>query len=160
MNKGAKALAILAFLFVLGAFVFALISDFTIFSDQIKGFFGGIVGAIVTFIAGCVVWLITIIFVFGIPLTQNEGFWPLKWAANAFHDALSENPLTESQISTFTAIRIVIILICALAFILAIIALAVNRRPKAKGAVALGILSILFSIFGVLASVVMMKLIA
>ena len=160
MNKGAKALAILAFLLVIGAFVFALISDFTIFSDQIKGFFGGIVGAIVIFILGFFLWLISIFLVFGVPLTQNNGFWPLKWASNAFHEALSQNPLSESQISTFTIIRIAIIVICASAFILAILALAVNHRPKAKGAVALGILSILFSIFGVLASVVMMKLIA
>ncbi len=154
--KAAQVVAIIVFALILSALLFAIISDIAIFAQQIFSFFFACVAGVFVFLIGCILMVVSIVFIFGIYLLADRGFWPIQWASETFKQIINDNKITQQQISTFGIIRVVLIVICVLCLILAVIALSLNKTtPKserAKVTTPFGVISLIFSILGIVAA--------
>ena len=158
--KAAKIIAIIVFCLTFGMLLATIISDFAIFSTQIFGFFVACIAGAAGFIFGCVLLLISIVFLFGIYIIEERGFWPIAWAKEAFHGVVADLAVTKEQIASLTAVRVAAIIACFVAFVGAIVALALagaakKRQPgiKQKLTKSFSVLSIVFSSLGLLTAV-------
>ena len=132
MNKVTKTLASICFYLILAALVSAIISDIMILNQQIFAFIFAIIASIVVFLFAIFLMLVTIILVFGIYLLGSTGFWPLQWAHNTFHDIMADYQITQGQVDDLFVIRIILIVVCITAFIIAVIANARIKKEKKK----------------------------
>ena len=158
--KSAKIVAIIVFILIILSLLSAIISDFAIFSQQLLGFVVACLGSAVVLFMGFVLLVISCIFVFGIYLLNEHGFWPLTWSNNVFHEVLADYSITQEQITALKAIRIVLLIVCIIVFILSIVALAISKSAKKSGYAqkqgltkAFSIISLILSIFGVFAAI-------
>ena len=165
----AKVIAIIAFALVMTALAVAIIGDVAIFAQQILAFIGACLLSVIVFIIGFFLMLVSCIFIFGIYLLGEYGFWPLGWAFGVFTQIMDENKITQDQISAFVGLRIVLIILCILGLILGIVALSLNgaansdnddendfSKPVKKDSnlpKAFGTLSVVFSALGIFAAV-------
>ena len=158
MKKEIKIIAIICFSLIMAALATALISDAIVVGKSILGFILALVVAVVAFIVGVFLMIISCILIFGIYLLENDGFWPIAWAESAFKDVMKDYQITSAQIDILFTIRIILLVICVAVFIMSIIALShvkkvkkqdktINRKPTASFATA----SLVLSILGVLA---------
>lgn len=165
-TKTGKTLSIIAFVLIWLTFGAAIIFDFVIFSGNIFMFIiAGLISAFI-FIILCAFCLLSCIFVFGLYIIQDSGFWPLAGALGIFKNMISINEVTSSQIDNFTIVRIIILIILLTIIVLSIISLALNknfrkkhpdimcRSPKGFASV-----SLVFAILGIFASVGLMFLV-
>ena len=164
--KVAKILAIIVFSLVMSALAFAIVSDVVLFAAQILGFIAACLGSVVTFFFGFILMVISIILIFGFYLLQERGFWPLTWAKETFRSVMADYKMTQDQINALLTIRIVLLVFCVIGFGLAIATLVMSKQAKKSGSTqkrgminAFGILSLIFSIFGIFAAVLMILLI-
>ena len=164
--KVARVISIVIFSTVMACLVLALVTDFSIFAQQIFAFIGGCIAAVAAFVLGFVFMIFSIVLIFGVYLLEQQGFWPLTWASNAFHSALHDNPVTHDQVVALISTRIVIAVLCFICFVLSIVVLALAKKAKKENpdvrqslAKTFGILTLVFSILGVFASVTLILLI-
>ena len=162
LEKAARILAIITFSLTTAALLTAFISDASVFAQQIVTFFIAIFGSALVFLFACVCLLVSIILIFGVVLLKNNGFWPMQWASSAFHEILKDAVVTSEQISILITIRVVLIIICIITFISSIVVLALakavkkeNPERKQKLTKTFGIISLIFSILGVCAAIVL-----
>ncbi|MCR5332636.1 MAG: hypothetical protein K6E11_01275 [Bacilli bacterium] len=165
LAKAAKIIAIIAFALVMSALAGALVSDIVLFARQIIYFIVGCVGAVMAFIVGFFLFLISCILIFGIYLAESQGFWPVTWAQQIFTQVLNDGKLTPEEISVILIVRIILAVICFIVFVLSIVCLALKKRAKKKGeedkqklTKSFGTISLIFSILGLFAAVVMILL--
>ena len=165
--KVAKIIAIVIFSTVVACLVLALVTDIAIFSNQILAFIGGCLGAIGAFIIGIVFLFFSIVLIFGVYLLEQQGFWPLTWASNAFHSAIADAPITAGQLEALVAIRIVIIVLCTICFGCSIAVLALAKKAKKENpdikqglSRTFGILTLIFSILGIFAALTLILLLS
>ena len=158
-EKAARTMAIVIFITTFAALLLAIVSDIAIFSDQILGFIGACISAVGTFIIACVFLFFSIVLVFGVYLLKQDGFWPLVWATSAFDSVLKDYSIASWQLTTLIAIRIALIIVCFLVFVTSIVVLSLvksikieNPERKQKLTKAFGIVSLIFSILGMLAA--------
>lgn len=167
--KVAKIMAIVIFSLVMSCLVIALVTDGTIFAQQIFAFIGGCLGAICAFIFGFFLMLLSIICIFGIYLLEQNGFWPLQWASEVFHNALKDAPVTSDQITAMVVTRLVILFTCIICFACSIAVLSLAKQVKKENpdvqikqglTKTFGILTLIFSILGAFAAVTLLLLIS
>ena len=158
-EKVARIMAIVIFSTIFGALTLEIVSDIAIFSDQIMGFIGACISAVGTFIVACVFLFFSIVLVFGVYLLKKDGFWPLIWATSAFHSVLKDYEIAPWQLTTLIGIRVALIIICFLVFVTSIVVLSLmksvkkeNPERKQKLTKSFGIVSLIFSILGMLAA--------
>lgn len=130
MRKETKILVIICFILILSAFVTALVSDAIIVGRSILGFAFALFAAVFVFLLGIILMVISIMFVFGIYLLEDRGFWPIEWSRTAYQEIIKDYQITESQINALTTIRIILLVICIFVFIVSIIA--INHLKKVK----------------------------
>ena len=99
----------------------------------------------------CIAMVITCIFIFGIFLLKENGFWPLKVTIDAFKDIIHSIEITSEQISTFQTLRIVFLIVCITTLILSAIA---KHQPKGTKVPLRGmsVATFVLSILGILAA--------
>lgn len=158
IGKAARILSIIAFSLVLAALLSAFIFDIVIFAKQVIVFAFALFAGAAAFVIAIIFMIISLVLIFGIYLLKTEGFWPVQWAKTIYLGIMSENKLSPEQIHQMIVVRIVLVSICVLIFILCIVALALiikdkklNKGSKHKLAVAFSIISLILSIFGMLA---------
>lgn len=158
-EKAAKVIAIIAFILFAVILTTAVVSDFVVVSKQIAAFLFAIFAYIFVFLVGIILMVISIMFIFGIYLLADRGFWPLEWAREAFKSIIADYPLSPEQIEALYIIRIIILSICILIVILSIISLIlfkvvkkedVDYKGKQK---AFAIVALIMSILGLLAAI-------
>ena len=167
--KVAKIMAIVIFSLVMSCLVIALVTDGTIFAQQIFAFIGGCLGAICAFIFGFILMVFSIVLIFGVYLLEERGFWPLQWASEVFHNALHDAPVTSEQITAMVATRLVILFTCIICFACSIVVLSLAKQVKKENpdvqikqglTKTFGILTLIFSILGAFAAVTLLLLIS
>lgn len=166
VNKiSGKTLSIIGFIFVLVFPIINLIFDFMIFSDLIGQFFLAILASGLVFFVGILLMFVTIIFIFGIYLLQDGGFWPLNWANTVFSEIIQEASISSSQIDGFIVLQILSLILYITIFILMIVALSLNRKYKKDNVgvrsrlpKAFGTISLILSIFGIISSIGLISL--
>ena len=165
LAKAARIIAIVIFATIFTALIGAFVSDIVIFSSQIAGFIGACVVAVGAFIIGIILMIISIIFIFGVYLLEEYGFWPLTWSKDAFLAVLSDLKVTEDQIHTLIMVRILLLFICVLVLAAAIVALvlvsnAKKLNPEVKNGLtkAFSIIAIIFSSLGIFMALAMLLL--
>lgn len=132
MNKATKTLATICFYLILAALVSAIISDIIILNQQILGFIVAIIASVVVFLFAIFLMLVSIILIFGIYLLKQDGFWPTTWANNTFHEVMSDYQITQGQLNDLFVIRIILLVVCITALVIAIIAKARIKKEKKK----------------------------
>ena len=167
--KVAKIMAIVIFSLVMSCLVIALVTDGTIFAQQIFAFIGGCLGAIMAFFFGFILMLFSIVLIFGVYLLEERGFWPLQWASEVFHNALHDAPVTSEQITAMVVTRLVILFTCIICFACSIAVLSLAKQVKKENpdvkvkqglTKTFGILTLVFSILGVFSAVTLLLLIS
>ena len=159
MKKEIKILAIVCFSLIMAALVTAIVSDAIIVGQSILGFVLALIIAVIAFIAGVILMIVSCMLIFGIYLLDQEGFWPIAWAESAFKDVMKDYQVTQAQIDTLITIRIVLLVICISVFIMSIIVVrhvkkikkqdkTINRKPTSG----FGTASLVLSILGMIAS--------
>lgn len=158
INKTTKTLAITCFILVLSALASALISDAIVVGQAILGFALALVISIVVFFFAIICMFISIVLVFGIYLLENNGFWPIDWAKNAFDEVMKDYEVTQGQLNDLFVIRIILLVVCIAAFVIAIIAIKRIKKEKKKEPSikvvpykGFAISSLVFSILGIIA---------
>ena len=132
MNKVTKTFAITCFILVMSALASALISDAIVVGQAILGFALALVIAIVVFFFAIILMFLSIILVFGIYLLENNGFWPIDWAKNAFDEVMKDYQITPGQLNDLFVIRIILLAVCIAAFVIAIITIKRIKKEKKK----------------------------
>ena len=132
MNKATKTLATICFYLILAALVSAIISDIIILNQQILGFIVAIIASVVVFLFAIFLMLVSIILIFGIYLLKQDGFWPIAWANNTFHEVMRDYQITQGQLNDLFVIRIILLVVCITALVIAIIAKARIKKEKKK----------------------------
>lgn len=156
-EKVAKIIAIVCFALLMAALATAIVSDIIILGKLILGFVLAIFMAAVVFFVGFFLMLVSMILVFGFYLVEEVGFWPVTWAETVFKQIIAENKLTTDQLGEIVIVRIVLLAICVLALASIIVAMVlskkakkVNEERKQKLTKAFSILSLIFSILGII----------
>lgn len=163
LATAARIIAIIIFSLIMASLVTAIATDLSIFSEQIFGFFGACIASAIVFLFGCVLMLFSIMLVFGFYLLNSEGFWPGRWATAAFYDVMKDIKITQVQLNALITIRILLLTICIVVFIASIVALSLAKSARKKDpeirqglTKTFSILSLIFSIFGAMASGVLL----
>ena len=159
----AKAFAIIAFCLVMAALTGAIVCDIAVVGKAIFMFFAAVLLSAFAFIIAFVLFILSCMLIFGVYLLDTYGFWPLTFSANFFGEIMKDAVITDQARSIFIAVRILCLILCVLAFIFAIVALSNRRRAKKAGfeqkqklSTSFGIISLLLSVFGVFASLIML----
>ncbi len=99
----------------------------------------------------------SIIFIFGIKIAEERGFWPATWALNTFQSIMADAALTEEQIILIIIIHSIVLGLALVSFILGVIASSKVKRIKKSGLPIIypsikpfTVLSILFSILNII----------
>ena len=154
MESNKKTCSIISFVIVVLSLLTAIISDFVIFRDAILTFFGGILLSIGGFIIMFVAMIVSCMFVFGVYLLNQYGFWPLTMSVNLFKEILGSIQITPEQIATFRGWRIALLILCIAALILAIMALhkdeMISKKVPLKG---MSVVALIFAILGIVAAI-------
>ena len=151
----ALVLSIICFAGVFLALGGAIVGDLVTFFNVFINFFGAIIVSFIIFFIGFVIMILSIFLIFGIYWVENAGFFPLEWASNAYKEIMQQAALTQEQVNTFIVIRIVLLVVCALIFILSfvnIILMAVANKKSKKKLVGSSVTVVLFSIFSMILS--------
>ena len=156
LATAARAIGIVVFTFTMLALNIAIITDIALFAEQILTIFVGFIVACIVFVVMLVLYFLSIILVFGVYLTETYGFWPLTVASDLYQQALQESVISDEQISLMLAIRMILLVICILCFIGAIVSASLKKSAKkrgfagkTKGTTAFATLALIFSIFGI-----------
>lgn len=159
----AKVFAIIAFCLVMAALTGAIVCDIAVVGKAIFMFFAAVLLSALAFIIAFFLFILSCVLIFGVYLLDTYGFWPLTFAADFFGQIMADAAISDQARSVFIAVRILGLVICLLAFIFSIVALANRRKAKKAGledkqklTTAFGIISLLLSIFGVFASLIML----
>ena len=163
--KAAKTIAIIAFVLVVLALMSAIVSDIAIFSQQIFGFFVACIGSAAVLIIGFILFVFSCIFVFGLYLLEEHGFWPITWSSDVFHQVLEDYSIAKEQVIALISIRVMLIIACVTVFILSIISLALSKSAKKNGYTnrqgltkAFSIISLILSVFGIFAAITVLTI--
>ena len=74
-----KTLSIIAFILCITSIISSIVLDLVVFAETIGAFFLGCLGFVFAVFIGTVLMVVSIVFVFGIYLIQDYGFWPINW---------------------------------------------------------------------------------
>ena len=154
MESNKKACSIIAFVVVMLSLLTAIISDFVIFREAILAFFGGIIISIGAFIIFFAAMIVSCILIFGVYLLQQYGFWPIDLSVKFFKEVMGSIEITNQQIETFRGWRIVLLILCIFALVMAIIALhkdeIIKKKVPLKG---MSVIALIFAILGIAAAI-------
>ena len=160
MKKEIKILAIICFSLIMAALATALISDAIVVGKSILGFVLAMIVAVVVFIVGFFLMIVSCIFIFGIYLLEQDGLWPVTWAQGAFNDVMKDYQITPTQLDALFAIRIALLVVCIAVFIMSIIVVRhvkqikkQDKTIKRKPTEGFGKASLVLSILGVIAAI-------
>ena len=155
--KVARTLATIAFTITMVSVAGLAIADFVLFSEQIFSFIFGLFAMVGVFVIGIVFMFFSIIFIFGIKIAEERGFWPATWALNTFQSIMADAALTEEQIILIIIIHSIVLGLALVSFILGVIASSKVKRIKKSGLPIIypsikpfTVLSILFSILNII----------
>lgn len=155
-----KTLSILSFVFIWVILLGSIISNIAIFAENMLVVFGAILISAFIFFILFVFMMLSCVFVFGVYIIENSGFWPLSATAEIFNSIIINAEIKPSQIDALFTNEIIILILLGIIFILSIIALAINSNFKkknpelrARSPKVFGTLSLLFSIFGILGNI-------
>ncbi len=157
--KVGRIIAIVAFSLIMAALLTAIISDGVLFASQIFGFIFATLASIMAFLIAIILMVVSCVFIFGVYILSNNGFWPYSWATNVFKTIIADYHMTSEQLQVFMIIRVVLLVICALGFVLSIIGIFFNKKSPLKLPKVFDILALVFSILGVFSSIIMMMII-
>ena len=165
--KAAKIISIIVFSLTMSALATALISDIFILGKVIFGFILACFVSVITFFFAIILMVISIVLIFGAYLLESRGFWPGEWARNAYYDVMKDYHLTTEEISIVTIIRLVLIVVCLIAFVGSIVCIAMMKRAKKQNpeikqklTKSFGTLSLIFSILGLFAALGVVAILA
>lgn len=154
MESNKKACSVIAFVIVMLSLLTAIISDVVIFHEALLTFFGGILLSIGGFIIMFVAMIVSCMFVFGVYLLNQYGFWPLQLSVNLFKEIIGSIQITPGQIATFRGWRIALLILCIAALILAIMALhkdeMISKKVPLKG---MSVVALIFAILGIVVAI-------
>lgn len=157
--KAGRIIAIVAFSLIMAALLTAIINDGVLFASQIFGFIFATFASIMAFLIAIILMVVSCVFVFGIYILSEKGFWPYSWATNVFKTIIADYQMSSEQLQAFMTIRIVLLVVCALAFVLSIVGMVFNKKSPLKLPKVFDILALIFSILGVFGSIIMMIII-
>lgn len=155
----AKVIAIVIFAFIMTALAIAIISDFVIFAEYIFSFIFACIASVIVFFIAIILMIISCVLIFGIFILKSSGFWPTEWTKNTFHEIMADAKVSQEAISAFIGIRVMLIITCVICFALSIVALALNKGSGQKLPKAFGVLTLIFSILGLLSAIVMTSIV-
>lgn len=164
--KLAKTLALISMLVVLLSIPLAAVFDFISLKDVILQFIAALIIPIIAFFVLCVAMIASIIFIFGIFLIEEYGFWPLTLSIDFFKEIIGDIKVTPEAIQLFSIFRIILIVICVAMIVLAIVSKVIGsdngeqeftpegkpikKKNPAKG---MSTVAIVFAILGIVVSV-------
>ena len=151
-SKVQKAFAITSFSLVMTSLLVAIITDFAIFSEAILTFVAAIILSGIAFVVLFIAMIVTIIFIFGVVLLQQYGFWPLNLSVQFFKEIIGSATISYSQLTAFLGVRIAILVLCIIGVVLA--SIAKHRNKESKDKPPLKGLSVVATIFGIIGIVV------
>ena len=172
MNKTARTLAIIAMASAFGAIALAFIFDVIAFREAILQFVLSLILPVIAFIVLVIAMIASIIFVFGLFLLKDYGFWPLILSFEFFKYLLSEIKISQEAIQTFLIFRYVLISICVAIIVVAIVSKALSGPKQKKfdengkkikrkdGTRAMSSVGLVFGILGLLVSLVAIVLVS
>ena len=132
MNKTAKTLAIVAMVSAFAAIILAIIFDIIAFKEVILQFIASLILPVIAFVFLCIAMIASIVFIFGILLIKEYGFWPLTLSIDFFKQLLSEIKVSHEAIQLFTAFRFVLIFICVCIIIVAVVSKAMMGQQDGE----------------------------
>lgn len=166
-GRTARVFAIIAFALVWTALGIAVVADIFTFGQLILFFVFACFLAAAAFIIMFVLCIVSCMLIFGVYLLEQYGFWPVTVAAGLYHEVMADAAIAPERISIFMAVRILLLIFCVFVFVFSIIALSMNKKAKKEGfqgkrglTTAFGVVSLILSILGIGAAVIMILIFA
>lgn len=167
IEKAARIIALVIFPLIIATAIGALVSDMVIVANNILMFVVACLGAVVAFIIGFILMVLSCVLIFGVYLLKENGFWPVSWMQQVFNEVIRDAKITPEQIGILLTVRIIIVVICVLVFAASIVALVLAKKAqkqdkdrKQKLTKAFSIVTLILSVLGIFASLVMILLLA
>ena len=164
INVSAGRLGAAALIMAISSIFLAFGLDIFAFKEVILQFIAALIMPIIAFLFFCILMIITIMFIFGIYLIEEYGFWPLTLSIKFFKEIIGDIKVTPEEISTFFVCRIILIVLCISIIVLAILSKVSNppqdvwvngeiRKAKNRGATGMSNAALVLGIIGLLVSI-------
>lgn len=129
-KKAASVLATLSLVFAILSIFLAVGLDIFAFKEAIIQFIIALILPIPAFIVFCLAMVVSCVFIFGIYLLKEYGFWPLDLSIKLFKQIIGDIQITAEQVTLFRAFRFVLLFICFNLLTMAIISKVLNHDKK------------------------------
>ena len=156
----AKVLTIVSFALAIASIFLAIIFDFVAFKEVVLQFVAALILPCIAFVVLIIAMIASCIFIFGVYLIKEYGFWPLSLSIQFFREIIGDIKITSSQIQLFITFRIILLALCLIILGLAITARIMAKKDKeagVKGAYRLvkgmSIVSIILATLGMIVSI-------
>lgn len=153
INK-ASLMSILAFIGVFLFPVLSMIIDIIVLNEELKAFIGALIIGCYIFLLAVVLFIASIILLFGIYIAKSNGFWPWKVTKQFLKEVVDEITLDKWQVN---AVVISKYIIAALIFSCIVMAIIASKRRKhfiengvTEGLTKIKVFSRLARLFGIL----------
>ena len=161
MEKGnikslAKIFAIVSFVLVFVSIFLAVVFDFVAFKEAVLQFVASLIMPCLAFVVLLMAMVASIIFIFGIVLLKEYGFWPLSLSIQFFKEIIGDIKITSSQIQLFITFRIILLVLCLIVITLAIAARTLSKKNQEAGSRLVKVMStvsIILAILGIIVSI-------
>ena len=111
----------------------AIVGDLIIFSNAVLQFVAALILPCIAFVVLFLAMIASCIFIFGVLLLKEYGFWPLSLSIQFFKEILGDIEISASQLESFRVFRIVLIVLCLTLFILSIVGATLAKNDKEQG---------------------------
>ena len=111
----------------------AIVADLIIFSNVVLQFVAALIVPCIAFVILFAAMIASFIFIFGIFLVEQYGFWPLTLSVQFFDEIIGDIEVTASQVEAFRTLRIVLIVLCIVIFVLSIVGATLAKNDKEEG---------------------------
>lgn len=108
----------------------AVVFDLIVFAEVILKFVAALILPCIAFVIFFVAMIASCMFIFGIYLLEEYGFWPLTLSIQFFDEIMGDITFTTSQLESFRAFRIVLIVLCVAVFVMAIVGKSLAKNDK------------------------------
>lgn len=152
----AKVLTIVSFALAIASIFLAIIFDFVAFKEVVLQFVAALILPCIAFVILIIAMIASCIFIFGVYLLKEYGFWPLSLSIQFFKEIIGDIKITSSQIQLFITFRIILLVLCLIVITLAIAARTLSKKNQEAGSRLVKVMStvsIILAILGIIVSI-------
>lgn len=154
MKNKKSILSIISFGITFLALILVIITDLIIFREVIATVIAAVFISAMAFVFFILLMVVSILFVFGVIILEEHGFWPLDRSIDVFNEIIKSASITAQQLEAFRWIRLIILILAISSFVISIITLKKDKKTKEKNKFSwMSVIALIFSLLGIIVTI-------